>query len=346
MQIVRRQLGTTTVLESPERLDLSTATVLNEAVDQALARAGTDLLIDMEHAGYVSSIGLSSLLRAAKLAQAQGGRLALVGLRGPAREVFEMAALESVIAAYPNLEEALATLSAELPPRATGAAELATGLALAEELFLLALHDGSGQLVDLPEHALDYALAGAVILDLHLRLRVDADPHLLRVVDAQRCGEPLLDHALSAIASSAELRSVDHWVEVLANEGAEIRRRVIEGLATKGILRRKDSLLHWVLGGRRYPLLQQGERREVKARMLAILERGEVPGPRDVAILALADACAVFDAILEMDHMLRIRPRLEELRQLDLLARAVIRALGDAQSTGQRRRRPASVYLP
>ncbi|MBL8901048.1 MAG: anti-sigma factor antagonist [Planctomycetes bacterium] len=346
MQIVRRQLGTTTVLESPERLDLGTSQALSEAVDHAFARAGSDLLIDMERASYVSSIGLSALLRAAKLADAQGGRLALVGLRGHVRELFEMAALESVIDAYPNLEEALATLASETPPRASGATELATGLCLAEELLLLALHDSSGQLVDLPEHSLDFALAGAVILDLQLRLRVDADPHLLRVVDARRCGDPLLDAALSAIRSADQLRSVEHWVELLANEGDRIRRHVIEGLATKGILQRKDSLLHWVLGGRRYPLLQQHEQREVKARMLAILERGEVPGPRDVAILALADACAVFDAILEMDRMLRLRPRLEELRQLDLLARAVVRALGDAQSTGQRRRRPASIFLP
>jgi hypothetical protein len=257
-----------------------------------------------------------------------------------------MAALASVIDDYPDVDAALAVLDSAQPPRATGATELATGLALAEELLLLALHDRSGQLVDLPEHALDFALAGAVILDLQLCLRIDADPHLLRVVDARGCGDPLLDAALSAIAIAAEPRSAEHWVEVLANEGEEIRRRVIDGLAAKGILRRKDSLLHWVLGGRRYPLLQQSEQREVKDRMLAILERGEVPGPRDVAILALADACAVFDAILEMDQMLRVRPRLEELRQLDLIARAVSRALGDAQTSEQRRRRPASIYLP
>ena len=112
----------------------------------------------------------------------------------------------------------------------------------------------------------------------------------------------------------------------------------------RGILERKDRLLHWVLGGRRYPLLQDRAQREVKERVLSILRRHEVPSPQDVVVVALADACAVFDAILDMDEMLDLRECIAEVARMDLLAQAMTRALGRQQAWEEEQALPEGIY--
>jgi len=345
MGIATHRIGTVVVLQVPERLDVTSAPELKGALERLFERAGREVLIDLADVTYVSSIGLSTLLRAAHLAEAQGGRVVLSGLGDMVRSVFDLAGLDRVLEAHASREEALASFGLVVPRRASGAVEPRTGLTLAEEVLLLALRDEGGSFVDLPERALDFALAGAVLMELCTRSRIDSDLARVTVVAPEPLGDPILDPALAAIAAAPEEWGAERWTGVLAREGAEIQRLVVERLVERGVLRRKDSLLHWVLGGRRYPVVDDSGQREVKERVLGVLQRGEVPSPRDVAIIALADACAVFDALLDMDLMLALRPRIEEVGRMDLLAQAMTRALRETQARGDRQGgAPLGVY--
>lgn len=336
MSIASEEVGGIVVLSVAERLDVSTAPALREVVESLFERAGRDAVIDLERVTYISSVGLSVLLRGAQLAQMQGGRVVLSGPSGVVRSIIEIAGLDRVLGIHPTRAAALASFEAAEPRRASGARDLDTGLTLAEEILLLALHDESGRLDGIPPHALEFALAGAVLLELCMLERIDSDLELVTVVDSKPVGDPLLDSALDAIASSPVRHGADTWVATLAREGAEIQRRVVERLLERKVLRRKDSMLHRVLGGRRFPVIEDKEQREVRERVLGILQRREVPGPRDVAIIALADACAVFDAILDMEAMLDVRPRIAEVARMDLVAQAMNRALQAAQASGGR----------
>lgn len=174
--------------------------------------------------------------------------------------------------------------------------------------------------------------------------RIDSDLELVTVVDPTPVGDPLLDPALALIASAQGRRAAEEWVATLAREGALIQRRVVDRLLERKVLRRKDSLLQRALVGRRHPLREDKEQREVRERVLGILHRREVPGPRDVAIIALADACAVFDALIDMDQMLDVRPRIAEVARMDLVAQAMTRALQTAQASGGRDGATHGVY--
>jgi len=344
MAIDAERVGDLVILTPGERLDVTTGPVLEELVDELFAAEERRILIDLADVNYVSSIGLSACLRSAQLAQAQGGRVVLTGLREPVREVFGIAGLDRVIDIYPSREHGLASFGTVQPQPASGARVDGGRLTLPEEVLLLALQDEGGRVVDLPEYALDFALSGAVLVELCRRRRVDADPTQLIVVDDTPLRDAILDPALAAIRRAHRTWPAEHWVNVLAREGAEIRQRVVERLVERGVLRRQGKLLHWMLGGRRYPMADQRDQREVKTRVLGVLKRGEIPSPQDVAVIALADACAVFDAILEMDEMLEVRPRITEVAGMDLLVQAITRALGDMQSWGEWEGRPEGVY--
>lgn len=138
------------VLNVAERLDVTTAPALRVLVEELFERAGRDAVIDLAQVTYISSVGLSVLLRGAQLAQVQGGRLVLAGPSGMTREVIEMAGLNRVLDVYPSRQDALDSFADAVRQRASGAQDLDTGLTLAEEILLLALQDERGRLVDVP----------------------------------------------------------------------------------------------------------------------------------------------------------------------------------------------------
>ncbi|MDO9540770.1 MAG: GPP34 family phosphoprotein, partial [Kiritimatiellia bacterium] len=90
----------------------------------------------------------------------------------------------------------------------------------AEILFLLALDEERGLIRPEMERSLDYALAGAILMDLALQNRIDTDltcirhdpreesrdPLLLRVVDKKPTGDVLLDEALVELQHRADPR--------------------------------------------------------------------------------------------------------------------------------------------
>ena len=55
-------------------------------------------------------------------------------------------------------------------------------LSFAEEIMLLLLDDKSGRFVDSRSVSLEYALGGAVLMDLALEGRIDTDPERLFVI--------------------------------------------------------------------------------------------------------------------------------------------------------------------
>ena len=87
----------------------------------------------------------------------------------------------------------------------------------------------------------------------------------------------------------------------------------------------------WVLHSRRYPEERGEERREVKLRLMGVLFSDDIPDPRDVMLICLADACEIFKQLLstwELDHVM---PRIRQVRQLDLIGREMVGAIDDVR---------------
>ena len=84
---------------------------------------------------------------------------------------------------------------------------------------------------------MDGVIAGAVLMDLAIRDRIDSDLKELRVVDKTPTGEPLLDGALAEIAAAGERRPSSEWIGELANDAEELRERALARLVARGILR-------------------------------------------------------------------------------------------------------------
>ena len=204
-------------------------------------------------------------------------------------------------------------------------------LRFAEEIMLLLLDDDGGDFVGVPEWSLQCALAGAVLMDLALENRIDTDLEQLILVDSTPVGDDLLDPTLARIAQATERHDTRYWIQHTAQHASRIRERVLERLVDRGILQRRDERLLWVFQSRRYPVVDGKADREVKLRIMAVLLSDEIPDPRDIVIVCLAEACGLFRELLSRRELEHATARIEQVRKLDLIGQAVSQAVWDIE---------------
>ena len=206
-------------------------------------------------------------------------------------------------------------------------------LRFVEEVLLLLLHDDNGKFARVPEWSLNYALAGGVLMDLALEHRIDTDIEKLVVIDGSPVGDDLLDSVLEEIVAEPDTHNARFWVERTAGRAEQIRELALERLVQAGILERRDGHFLWVFKSRRYPVIDGRAEREVKMRIMEVLFSDDIPHPRDVVIICLADACNLFSQILSKRESERAAARILQVRKLDLIGRATTQAIRDIEVT-------------
>jgi hypothetical protein len=209
------------------------------------------------------------------------------------------------------------------PRRAPLVSPGAPMLTFAEEIMLLVLDDETGTIAPLGDYALNATLGGAVLMDLALRSKIDNDLESLVVVDDSPTGEEILDAVLAKVAASEQVLSPEAWVAEISRDGPEIRRKALDRLVERGILEMVDQKILWVFETRRYPVIDNREEQEVKRRLLDVILSDQIPDPRDVVLICLADACSLFELILSGRELDSAEPRIAQIRKLDLIGQAV-----------------------
>ncbi len=88
-------------------------------------------------------------------------------------------------------------------------------LGFVEEIVLLQL-DERGRLIELPLSAADVVLAGAALMELALRNRVDTDTNRFFVVNQEPTGDEILDDALAALTEAGSNSRTSPAIERIA----------------------------------------------------------------------------------------------------------------------------------
>lgn len=193
-------------------------------------------------------------------------------------------------------------------------------LTFTEEVLLL-LGDEEGAFLPVDKHAFDCALAGAALLDLAFAYRIDTDLQALVVTDPAPTGIPFLDRILARIASRADTVNAATWIRELSMDDAEtVREQALASLVHRGILERKAEPFLWVFRPVRYPTIDGEAAHGIKSRIEEVLS-DNIPDPRDVALLSLADACQILPDLFPDRKLREAAPRIAPLRKMDLIRR-------------------------
>jgi hypothetical protein len=196
-------------------------------------------------------------------------------------------------------------------------------LTCAEELLLLAHDENSGQFANLQDLLMNTALAGAVLMDLAILNRVDTDVAALVVLDRAPTGEKLLDFALATLGTLPAKTTTVDALDALRRQGDEIEQMVLARLIERRILQEREGRFLWVFESRRYPLIDGKDLQEVKRRIADLLLSDEIPEPRDIVIIALAQACGLLRRVFSDSELRSAQKRIDQIAKLDLIGQAM-----------------------
>ena len=171
-------------------------------------------------------------------------------------------------------------------------------------------------------------------MDLALQNRIDTDLRMLIVIDRTPTGDDLLDPILATLAEENDLHDARFWVERVADERSGwIQEQALARLVDHRILQSEGGRLLWVFRARRYPIIDGKAQREVRLRITQVLFSEEIPSPRDIVIICLADACRIFNHFMSEEDVERARERIDIVRRMDLIGRAVANAVQDIEAS-------------
>ena len=95
------------VVEPKGRIDTVTSKVFSERLSGLIAGGARRVVIDLAQIAYISSAGFRSLLIAGKAIDAAQGRLALAGVTGEVRRLFDIAAFSDLFVICATQQEGI-----------------------------------------------------------------------------------------------------------------------------------------------------------------------------------------------------------------------------------------------
>lgn len=167
-----------------------------------------------------------------------------------------------------------------------------TGVALAEELLLLAYDDETGK-ATMPRISLDLGMAAAVLVELALAGRIAYADGNLTVLDPTPTGEPIADDVLARIAADTP-HTPSSWVQRLRHG---LRDRILGDLCGRGVVRDVDETELGFIHVHRYPVADASVEADIRQRLADALTVGQVPDERTAALATLV-------AVLRMEPAL------------------------------------------
>jgi hypothetical protein len=184
-----------------------------------------------------------------------------------------------------------------------------TGVALAEELLLLAYDDETGK-ATMPRISLDLGMAAAVLVELALAGRIAYAEGSLAVIDPAPTGEPIADTVLAKIAADTP-HTPSSWVQRLRHG---LRDQILGDLCGRGVVRDVDETELGFIHVHRYPVADASVEADIRRRLAEALTGGQLPDERTAALATLV-------AVLRMEPALgpagnpavEARKRLEEI---------------------------------
>lgn len=153
-----------------------------------------------------------------------------------------------------------------------------------EGLFILALDDEEGDIVESVAIDLASSLAGSVLAELVLQKRIELTDHRVVVTDRTPTEHPVLDKALFDILDAAKPRKLRYWINTLTYK--KLQEEIGHHLVEKGVLVRKKKRLHLVLPYGDGPEKNVSAKYGLKNRLREIILVGHQPELSEKVLLA------------------------------------------------------------
>lgn len=206
---------------------------------------------------------------------------------------------------------------------------------IAEDLLLLMYDDETGKPIT-GSPGLDYALAGAVLIELTLQGRLEITdyrgaekPGRLKVTNGALTGDPILDERLSCVVNKPGKKPKDQ----IGALSRGLRGQVLMRLAKRGVLEEEKGRVLGLFPVTRWPAKDARHEAEVRTQLQSVLIQGLAPDQRTGALIALLSALNVVPKVVvgAVDKR-ALKRRAKEIADSDWAADAVKKAVAEMQA--------------
>lgn len=121
LSVTSREQGGRTVVEVSGEIDVYTAPVLRERLNDLVGEGRHHLVVDMEKVDFLDSTGLGVLVGGLKRVRSHDGSLHLVCTQEKILKVFRITGLTKVFPIHDTVEEAVAASGGQAASEASGA---------------------------------------------------------------------------------------------------------------------------------------------------------------------------------------------------------------------------------
>jgi hypothetical protein len=116
----------------------------------------------------------------------------------------------------------------------------------------------------------------------------------------------------------------------LSDEKRDIEKAALDHLIERGILKRQDKKILWVIGLRRYPTVHNEERVEVKTRLARLIQSEELPAHFDATLISLLHGCYLISEVFGANLLDGRSARIATIADADPVGREVAAASREA----------------
>lgn len=203
-------------------------------------------------------------------------------------------------------------------PASSTTSALPPPLTIPQEFIITILNEQTGYFHQVEGWTLNRAIIGAVLADLSLRARIDADEESLFLLDSTKTGEPVLDLCLAEIASHPDPEKPRYWIERLTVHSEDIIDTTLKHLVELEILVHHEGEFYTTNHCSWHAELQQYPKSEsvgdyIRSRSQKAIFTDVIPDPRDSFLIGLLNACDIIKLMFDLDE--------EEERKIELICK-------------------------
>ena len=204
-------------------------------------------------------------------------------------------------------------------------------LNLIEEFLLIALDDEKGQFVIDSTH-LHFGLAGAILLEMALREKVDISGENLKLIHDEYEVEMVINKVIDQIKLKPG-KKVKDWIEILAKQAEELKQDTLLRLQNKGILRKEEHKILWVIPNNKYPTSDITPENKVRQRLSDVMLRGAKSEAHDIMLLSLIDVSDLTkEAFRNKDEYAIVKKKIKEVTQDIRISHTINKSIREIQA--------------
>lgn len=204
-------------------------------------------------------------------------------------------------------------------------------LNLIEEFLLIALDDEKGQFVIDSTH-LHHGFAGAILLEMALREKIDISSDIVKLISSEYEVEMAINKVIDQVKNSKP-KKVKEWIQILAKQAGELKEDTLLRLRNKGILRKEEHKILWIIPNNKYPTSDATPENKVRQRLSDVMLRGAKSEPHDIMLLSLINVSDLTkEAFRDKEEYKVVKKKIKEVTQDIKISQSINKSIREIQA--------------